>query len=95
MEKDKKILYSAMQPSGVPSLGNYLGALKNWKNLQEDYNCIFGVANMHAITVRQNPTEFRRRIRDLFTLFLGVLTLKKILCMFSLMFQLTQNCLGF
>ena len=71
MEKDKKILYSAMQPSGVPSLGNYLGALKNWKNLQEDYNCIFGVANMHAITVRQNPTEFRRRIRDLFTLFLA------------------------
>ena len=52
MEKDKKILYSAMQPSGVPSLGNYLGALKNWKNLQEDYNCIFGVANVHAITVR-------------------------------------------
>ena len=72
MEKDKKILYSAMQPSGVPSLGNYLGALKNWKNLQEDYNCIFGVANMHAITVRQNPTEFRRRIRDLFTLFLAL-----------------------
>lgn len=56
MEKDKKILYSAMQPSGVPSLGNYLGALKNWKNLQDDYNCIFGVANMHAITVTRKPS---------------------------------------
>ena len=65
MEKERKILYSAMQPSGVPSLGNYLGALKNWKNLQKDYDCIFGVANMHAITVRQNPAEFRKRIRDL------------------------------
>lgn len=61
-----------MQPSGVPSLGNYIGALKNWKNLQEDYDCIFGVANMHAITVRQNPAEFRKRIRNLFTLFLAL-----------------------
>ncbi len=68
----KKVIYSAMQPSGVPSLGNYLGALKNWKNLQEEYNCLFGVANMHAITVRQDPTELRQRTRDLVSLFLAI-----------------------
>ena len=95
MEKDKKILYSAMQPSGVPSLGNYLGALKNWKNLQEDYNCIFGVANMHAITVRILLNLEEELEIYLLSFLLWVLTLKKILCMFSLMFQLTQNCLGF
>lgn len=61
-----------MQPSGVPSLGNYLGALKNWKNLQQDYNCIFGIANMHALTVRQNPTELRQRTRNLLMLFMAI-----------------------
>ena len=48
-EEKKKVIYSAMQPSGIPSLVHYIGALKNWKNLQDEYNCIFGVANMHAI----------------------------------------------
>lgn len=71
-EEKKKIIYSAMQPSGVPSLGNYIGALKNWKNLQDEYNCLFGVANMHAITVRQNPTELRQRTKDLVALFLAI-----------------------
>lgn len=71
-EEKKKVIYSAMQPSGIPSLGNYLGALKNWKNLQDDYNCLFGVANMHAITVRQDPKELRQRTRDLVALFLSI-----------------------
>lgn len=69
---DKKVIYSAMQPSGVPTLGNYLGALKNWKNLQDEYNCIFGVANMHALTVRQNPTELRQRTKNVIALFLAI-----------------------
>lgn len=71
-EERKKVIYSAMQPSGVPSLGNYIGALKNWKNLQDDYNCLFGVANMHAITVRQDPTQLRQRTKDLAALFLAI-----------------------
>lgn len=71
-EEKKKVIYSAMQPSGVPSLGNYIGALKNWKNLQNEYNCLFGVANMHAITVRQDPTELRQRTKDLVALFLAI-----------------------
>ena len=71
-EEKKKVIYSAMQPSGIPSLGNYIGALKNWKNLQDEYNCIFGVENMHAITVRQDPTELRKRTKDLVALFLSI-----------------------
>jgi tryptophanyl-tRNA synthetase len=71
-EDKKKVIYSAMQSSGVPSLGNYLGALKNWRDLQDDYNCIFAIANMHAITVRQDPTQLRKRTRDLLTLFLAI-----------------------
>ncbi|MBR6400406.1 MAG: tryptophan--tRNA ligase [Firmicutes bacterium] len=72
MEENKKVIYSAMQPSGIPSLGNYLGALKNWKNLQEEYSCIYGIANMHALTVRQNPTELRQRTRNLIILFMAL-----------------------
>lgn len=61
-----------MQPSGVPTLGNYLGALRNWKNLQNEYNCVFGVANMHALTVRQDPTELRARTKNVISLFLAI-----------------------
>ncbi len=71
-EEQKKIIYSAMQPSGYPSLGNYLGALKNWKNLKDDFDCIFSIANMHAITVRQDPTNLRKKTRDLLTLFIAI-----------------------
>ena len=69
---DKKVIYSAMQPSGVPSLGNYLGALKNWRNLQDEFNCIFAMANMHAITVRQDPSELKKNTRNLLALFLAI-----------------------
>ncbi len=72
MENEKKIIYSAMQPSGVPSLGNYLGALRNWKNLQNEYNCVYGIANMHALTVRQDPAALRKRTRDLVALFMAL-----------------------
>ena len=55
MEKGKEIILSGIQPSGVLTLGNYLGALKNWVAVQNDYECIFFVADMHSITVPQNP----------------------------------------
>ena len=51
----KKIIFSAIQPSGTITLGNYLGALKNWTQLQEEYRCIFALADLHTITVRQEP----------------------------------------
>jgi len=60
---DKKIVLSGIQPSGSPTLGNYVGALKNWSLLQtEDRYCYYCVANMHALTVRQDPAELRKRI---------------------------------
>ncbi|MBR5191708.1 MAG: tryptophan--tRNA ligase, partial [Clostridia bacterium] len=46
----KKIVLSAIQPTGTPTLGNYLGALKNWKNMKDDYNCLYAVADLHSLT---------------------------------------------
>lgn len=60
MEKKKRI-FSGMQPSGELTLGNYLGALKNWVALQDDYECLYPVMNMHALTVRQEPAQLRKR----------------------------------
>lgn len=56
---DKKTLFSGIQPSGKITLGNYLGSLSNWVSLQKDYNCIFSIVDMHAITVPQNPKDLR------------------------------------
>ena len=60
----KKIIFSAIQPTGVFTLGNYLGAIKNWKSLQDDYNCLFSVADLHAITVRQDSAALRKQSLD-------------------------------
>jgi len=57
---DKKIILSGIQPSGAMTLGTYLGALKNWAALSEEYDCYYMMADMHAITVRQDPPELRR-----------------------------------
>lgn len=62
--EDKKTIFSGIQPTGCITLGNYIGALKNWVNLQNDYNCIFSVVDLHSITVRQDPTELRKRCMD-------------------------------
>ena len=67
----KKVIFSAIQPSGTITLGNYLGALRNWVKLQEDYNCIFAVADLHAITVRQEPKTFRQNILNAYALLLA------------------------
>ncbi|MEG0502816.1 MAG: tryptophan--tRNA ligase [Cellulosilyticaceae bacterium] len=65
MSNDKKVIFSGMQPSGVITLGNYLGALKNWTNLQDGYNCLYCIVDMHAITVRQDPATLRKNSRNL------------------------------
>lgn len=64
MSEEKKIIYSGMQPSGYITLGNYLGALKNWTQLQDEYNCLFCIVDMHAITVRQDPAKLRKSARE-------------------------------
>ena len=57
----KQIVFSGIQPtSGSFTLGNYLGAVKNWGKLQDDYNCIYCIVNQHAITVRQNPQDLKK-----------------------------------
>ena len=51
----KKVMLSGIQPSGDLTLGSYMGAIKNWVPLQDEYDCIYCIVDMHAITVRQDP----------------------------------------
>ena len=68
----KKRILSCIQPSGIPTLGNYLGALKNWKTLADDFDGAFAVADLHAITVRQDPAKFRQQITSVLALLLAI-----------------------
>lgn len=68
---EKEILYSGMQATGNLTIGNYLGALKNWLDLCDQYECFWGVMDLHSITVRQNPAEFRKRARNLLALYIA------------------------
>ena len=71
MINDKKVLFSGMQATGNLTLGNYLGALKNWVNLSDEYECFYSVVDMHSITVRQDPAVLRKRARALLTLYIA------------------------
>ncbi len=66
-----KKVFSGIQPSGIIHIGNYLGAIKNWLNFQEKYNCIFSIVDYHAITVKQEPEELRRNIRQTAAIYLA------------------------
>ena len=68
---DKKILFSAIQPSGILTIGNYLGALKNFRKLQDDYNSIFAVADLHTLTVKQDPAILRKNTYELAATYLA------------------------
>ena len=57
----KKRVFSGIQPTGVFTLGNYVGAVRNWPKLQDEYECIYSVVDEHAITVRQDPAALRRQ----------------------------------
>ena len=67
----KKVMYSAVQPSGNLTIGNFTGAIRNWVRMQDEYNCFYAIANMHAITVRQEPAELRRRTLELASLYIA------------------------
>ena len=67
----KKIIFSGIQPSGDLTIGNYLGALKNWVKLQDEYNSYFCVVDLHAITVPQKPADLRRRTLELLSIYLA------------------------
>ncbi len=70
-QKTKKTIFSGVQPSGKMTLGNYLGALKNWTKLQDDYNCYYSLVNLHAITVPQDPETLRNNTTELLAQFLA------------------------
>ena len=71
-DTQKKKVLSCIQPSGMLTLGNYLGALKNWVSMQDEFDCTFAVADLHAITVRQEPSELRARIYSTYALLLAL-----------------------
>lgn len=70
-QQEKKVIFSGMQPTGVITIGNYFGALKNWVKLHQDYNCLFCVVDMHSITVRQDPASLRKSARELLALYIA------------------------
>ena len=67
----KKRIFSGIQPSGNLHLGNYLGALRNWVLLSDEYDCFYCIVDMHAITVRQTPADLRKRSLELAALFMA------------------------
>lgn len=71
LDKDKKIIFSAIKPSGELTLGNYLGAIKNWINLQNEYECYYCIADLHAITVHQEPKDLRRRVLEILAIYIA------------------------
>ena len=72
MEENKKKVLSCIQPSGMLTLGNYIGALKNWVAMQSEFDCTYAVADLHAITVRQEPAKFRQQIYSTAALLLAL-----------------------
>ena len=70
-DDSKKVLYSGMQATGSLTLGNYLGALKNWVKMHEEYECFYGVMDLHSLTVRQDPIQFRANSRKLYALYVA------------------------
>lgn len=70
-DPNKKIIFSGIQPTGTFTLGNYIGAVRNWVKLQDEYNCIYSIVDMHAITVRQDPVKLRQQTLDAYALILA------------------------
>ena len=68
----KKRSLSLIQPTSVPTLGNYLGAMKGWPSFQEEFDTVYGVADLHSITVRQEPKKLRQQTLELYAMLLAV-----------------------
>lgn len=81
MEQAKKRVFSMLQPTGTFTIGNYYGALKNFVPLQDEYECIYGLADLHAITIRQDPAQLRQNVLKSYALTMacGIDTDKSIL----------------
>ncbi len=68
---NKKRIFSGIQPSGNITIGNYLGAIKNWGKLQDDYDCVYCIVDLHAITVRQEAKDLRERAKNALALIIA------------------------
>lgn len=68
----KPIVLSAIQPTSIPTLGNYLGALRNWKLMCEDYDCLYAVADLHALTIHPEPAKLRQQTLEMYAILLSV-----------------------
>ncbi|MDR1673839.1 MAG: tryptophan--tRNA ligase, partial [Oscillospiraceae bacterium] len=68
---EQKVIFSGIQPSGTFTLGNYIGAVRNWNRLQDEYKCIYSVVDMHAITVKQEPAVLRKNTYEAYALLLA------------------------
>ena len=91
----KKRIFSGVQPSGKLTLGNYLGAIRNFETLQDAYECLYCVVDLHAITVRQNPAELRRQTLEVLAQYLACgLDRKRALCLFRAMCLHTRSLHG-
>ena len=72
MEKlNKKIVYSAVQPTGMLTIGNFCGAIKNWVSLQDEYDCYFSIADLHSLTLCMNGAELRQNIFSVYAMLLA------------------------
>ena len=69
--ENKKVIFSGIKPSGDLTLGNYLGAIKNWVKLQDQYDCYYCVVDLHAITVRQEPKDLRKRTLEVLAIYIA------------------------
>lgn len=71
MDNVRKTVFSGVQPTGRITLGNYLGAIKNWRPLQDEYNCLYCVVDLHSLTVTQDPAVLRKNTMDLVALYIA------------------------
>ncbi|MDD3214481.1 MAG: tryptophan--tRNA ligase, partial [Eubacteriales bacterium] len=71
-EQPKQIIFSGIQPSGTLTLGNYIGALRNFKLLEDQYDCVYCVVDLHTLTVRQDPAQLRKRCLELAAVYMAV-----------------------
>lgn len=82
MDNQKKTVFSAVQPSGMPTIANYIGAIKNWVNMQDEYNCIYSIADLHSLTVKREPKDLRAQSLDLLALYIACGVDPKKACLF-------------
>ena len=71
MDNEKKVILSAIKPTGTLNLGGYLGAMKSWVELQDEYNCLYCIADLHALTIKIDPAVLRKNSLDLFALYIA------------------------